>query len=66
VMGFRSRANWLPVVLASGVGSVLAMHFVGSPWHVSLGALAGVAVAALLPLDKEDEAPAGTVAEGEA
>lgn len=66
VMGFRSRANWLPVVLASGVGSVLAMHFVGSPWHVSLGALAGVAVAALLPLDKEDAAPAGTVAEGEA
>ena len=66
VMGFRSRANWLPVVLASGVGSVLAMHFVGSPWHVSLGALAGVAVAALLPLDKEDETPVGTVAEGEA
>lgn len=66
VMGFRSRANWLPVVLASGVGSVLAMHFVGSPWHVSLGALAGVAVAALLPLDKEDAAPVGAVAEGEA
>nr|WP_298099156.1 AzlC family ABC transporter permease [uncultured Shinella sp.] len=66
VMGFRSRANWLPVVLASGVGSVLAMHFVGSPWHVSLGALAGVAVAAVLPLDKEDEAPVATVAEGEA
>lgn len=66
VMGFRSRANWLPVVLASGVGSVLAMHFVGSPWHVSLGALAGVAVAALLPLDKEEDTPVGTVAEGEA
>ncbi|MCR6499927.1 AzlC family ABC transporter permease [Shinella sp. CPCC 101442] len=66
VLGFRKRANWLPVVLASGVGSVLAMHFVGSPWHVSLGALAGVAVAALLPLDKESAAPVGDVAEGEA
>jgi predicted branched-subunit amino acid permease len=66
VLGFRSRANWLPVVLASGAGSILAMHFVGSPWHVSLGALAGIAVAAFLPLDKEDEAPIGDVAEGEA
>ena len=67
VLGFRSRANWLPVVLASGAGSVLAMHFVGSPWHVSLGALAGVAVAALLPLEnKEGEASIGDVAEGEA
>ena len=65
VLGFRSRANWLPVVLASSVGSMLALHFVGSPWHVSLGALAGIAVAAILPLD-EDAAPAGAAAEGEA
>jgi len=65
VLGFRSRANWLPVVLASGAGSILALHFVGSPWHVSLGALAGIIVAALLPLDNA-EAPAGDVVEGEA
>ena len=67
VLGFRSRANWLPVVLASGAGSVLAIHFVGSPWHVSLGALAGIAVAAVLPLDdKEGEVPVGEAMEGEA
>lgn len=67
VLGFRSRTNWLPVVLASAAGSILAMHFVGSPWHVSLGALAGVVVAALMPLDgKESEAAIGTAAEGEA
>ncbi|MXN43902.1 branched-chain amino acid ABC transporter permease [Shinella kummerowiae] len=67
VLGFRSRANWLPVVLASGAGSILAMHFVGSPWHVSLGALAGVVVAALMPLDgKESEVAIGKTAEGEA
>lgn len=67
VLGFRSRANWLPVVIASAAGSILAMHFVGSPWHVSLGALAGVVVAALMPLDgKESEAAIGTTAEGEA
>lgn len=50
VMGFRHRANWLPVVVASAVGSMLAIRFVGSPWHVSLGALAGILVAALMPL----------------
>jgi predicted branched-subunit amino acid permease len=67
VLGFRSRANWLPVVIASAAGSILAMHFVGSPWHVSLGALAGVVVAALMPIDgKESEAAIGKTAEGEA
>lgn len=49
VMGFRTRPNWLPVVIASGLGSVAAFHTVGSPWHVSLGALAGVVVALVLP-----------------
>jgi predicted branched-subunit amino acid permease len=67
VLGFRSRANWLPVVAASGVGSVLALHFVGSPWHVSLGALAGIAVAAFMPLDAgKDDQPVGKTVEGEA
>lgn len=50
VMGFRSRANWLPVVIASSVASMVAIRLVGSPWHVSIGALAGIAVAALLPV----------------
>jgi len=50
VLGFRKRPNWLPVVIASGLASALAFHLVGSPWHVSLGALAGIAVAVLLPL----------------
>ncbi|MGH6760022.1 MAG: AzlC family ABC transporter permease [Phyllobacterium sp.] len=48
VMGFRARDNWLPVVVASGVASVVAFKTVGSPWHVSLGALAGIIVAAAL------------------
>jgi hypothetical protein len=43
VMGFRKRPLWLPIVLASGVASILAYKFVGSPWHVSLGAVAGIA-----------------------
>ncbi|MEN0000540.1 MAG: AzlC family ABC transporter permease [Pseudomonadota bacterium] len=52
VLAFRKRANWLPVVAASGIVAVLAFHFVGSPWHVSLGGLAGVAVAAIIGLPK--------------
>lgn len=57
VLGFRSRPGWLPVVIASGLGSIAAFYSVGSPWHVSLGALAGVIVAMLLP----PQPPAGDV-----
>ena len=46
VMGFRKRPFWLPVVLVSAAASVLAYKTVGSPWHVSLGAFAGVIFAA--------------------
>lgn len=59
VLGFRKRANWLPVVLASSIGSVAAYMFVGSPWHVSLGALAGIAVAIVLPVKPEPQTIAG-------
>ncbi len=50
VLAFRSRWGFAPVVLASAIGSIAAYHFVGSPWHVSLGAAAGILVATLLPL----------------
>jgi predicted branched-subunit amino acid permease len=50
VVGFRRKPNFYPVVVASFIGSVLAYQFVGSPWHVSIGAIFGVLVAALLPL----------------
>lgn len=54
VMGFRKRPLWLPVVLTSAAASILAVKFVGSPWHVSIGAIAGIAVAvALTPPSKE-------------
>ena len=50
VLGFRKRDNFLPVALVSAVASVFAYRYVGSPWHVSLGAAAGIVLAALLPL----------------
>jgi len=48
VIEFRSRPLWLPVVLVSAVAAVLAYNTVGSPWHVSIGAAAGVLLAAFL------------------
>lgn len=47
VMGFRKRALWLPVVAVSALVCVAALKLFGPPWHVSLGALAGVVFAAL-------------------
>ncbi|OLP61312.1 branched-chain amino acid ABC transporter permease [Xaviernesmea oryzae] len=59
LMGFRKRRNWLPVVAVSSVVSILALKVVGSPWHVSIGALVGMVLSACLPLPVEgDEAPA--------
>lgn len=49
VMGFRKRPLWLPVVTVSAIASIVAYRTIGSPWHVSVGALAGVLLGALLP-----------------
>ena len=51
VMSFRKRPLWLPVVAVSSVASIVAWHYVGSPWHVSLGALAGIVLAVIMPPD---------------
>jgi len=56
VMGFRQRPLWLPVVLVSGVASILAYKFVGSPWHVSLGAAVGILLAAVVGPQQETRA----------
>jgi predicted branched-subunit amino acid permease len=48
VMDFRKRPLWLPVVAVSAAASVAAYYWVGSPWHVSIGAVAGILLAAVL------------------
>lgn len=48
VMDFRKRPLWLPVVSVSAVASIVAYYVVGSPWHVSIGAAAGVALAVIM------------------
>ncbi|MCO5065404.1 MAG: AzlC family ABC transporter permease [Rhizobiaceae bacterium] len=55
VMGFRSRPMWLPIVLVSGGAAMLAYKYVGSPWHVSLGALAGIVLALIFPPSMQGE-----------
>lgn len=50
VMAFRRRPLWLPVVAASAIASIIAYKTVGSPWHVSIGAIAGILVAVAAPI----------------
>ena len=50
VMGFRKRPMWLPVVVVSAIVSVIAYRTIGSPWHVSVGAAAGILLAAAMPV----------------
>ncbi|MCO4315990.1 AzlC family ABC transporter permease [Phyllobacterium sp. 21LDTY02-6] len=55
VMGFRKRNHWAPVVAASAIVSIAAYTFIGSPWHVGIGALAGILTAVILA--KPDDRP---------
>lgn len=55
LMSFRGRPNWLPVVAVSAIASIVAFKTVGSPWHVSIGALAGIALGAILPVRRDGE-----------
>ncbi len=55
VMGFRSQRGWVPIAAASAVGAVAGLHFFGSPWHVTAGAVAGVLMGVLLPPAKASE-----------
>ena len=53
LIGFRARANWFWVVVSSGTAAYFALITLGSPWHISIGALVGIAVGALLGGKKE-------------
>lgn len=56
VMEFRHRPLWLPVVGVSAIVSIAAYHLVGSPWHVSIGAVAGILLAACMPTGRRPQA----------
>ena len=48
VMGFHKRPNFLAIMLVSIVSSLAAWFTVGSPWHISIGGIAGLMLAAAL------------------
>lgn len=48
VMGFRKRPLWLPIVIASGIAAFFTYKILGSPWHITIGALAGIAVGVVM------------------
>ncbi|PLW76743.1 AzlC family ABC transporter permease [Cohaesibacter celericrescens] len=58
VLGFRKRSFWLPVVAVSAVASIIASKTVGSPWHVSIGAMAGILFAAVFAPNAKGQPPA--------
>lgn len=48
LIGFRKRTNFLPVLAVSAIVSYALYETLGPPWHISIGALAGIAVAAMI------------------
>ena len=48
VMSFRTRSRFYPVAATSAGVSILVFLTVGPPWHVTIGALAGIGFAAVL------------------
>lgn len=47
VIGFSSKHGWLLIISVAGAASLFFYNFVGPPWHISLGALIGIAAAVL-------------------
>jgi predicted branched-subunit amino acid permease len=47
VVGFHKRPGFLPILLISGGASLAAYFTIGSPWHITLGGLAGLLYAAI-------------------
>jgi 4-azaleucine resistance transporter AzlC len=50
LMGFRKRERFFPVVLVSGIVSLIVKNTLGAPWHISMGALAGIAAAVIFSM----------------
>ncbi|MEP0943698.1 MAG: AzlC family ABC transporter permease [Rhizobiaceae bacterium] len=67
VVGFHKRPNFLPIMLVSICCSLVAWFAVGSPWHISIGGLAGLLLAAMLskpPASHQDSIIAPEVENG--
>lgn len=48
LMGFKGRPNWFVSVLVSAVASTIIYKTIGAPWHLTLGPLFGILIAAMM------------------
>jgi 4-azaleucine resistance transporter AzlC len=56
IVGFRAQPRFGTVVAASAIGAAGAYLVFGSPWHVLVGALAGIGTAAAFPVSMAEAA----------
>lgn len=54
LMGFRARPNWLAIVVGSSAVSIPVYFLLGTPWHISAGAVAGILVGAVMAKPPHD------------
>jgi 4-azaleucine resistance transporter AzlC len=59
LMTFRARRAFYMVALSSAAVSLAVYATLGPPWHVTIGGLAGIAVAAIAPPKRAAEAAEG-------
>jgi len=52
VVGFRKSANFAIILGVSAIVALLVWKFVGTPWHITIGGIAGLIIAALLAKPK--------------
>ena len=55
VVGFREKPRFAVVLLSSVGVSVLAYFTLGSPWHITLGGMSGILIAAILSKPSENQ-----------
>ena len=60
VLSFRGASGFLSVAFASAISSILVFLLLGSPWHITLGAFAGLIVAAFRVPSGCDKSRGGT------
>ncbi|WP_185985167.1 AzlC family ABC transporter permease [Aureimonas mangrovi] len=56
-LAFRARPGFLAAAGAAAITAIPAYLFLGTPWHVTIGGVTGIAVAAMLPPRQADPAP---------
>lgn len=54
VMAFKGAKNFVPILVAAVIVSLIAWSIIGAPWHISIGGLVGMTLAAALSKPKNE------------